>query len=255
MDIDKIIARVTEQVLSELEAESKILNKYSTPLEDLAGKFEHSLLNPDTSLNKIIKGCSEARQYRLANVCVNPYLVPFAAKQLEGSGVGICSVVGFPHGAASTAAKITEIRECIASGATELDISLNIVAIKSGRYDDARKDLDMMVSANNGRIKLKAIYEQGILTDEEKEKTLLMIRSSGVDFVKISNALTGKKAAEEDCRFVRGIVGRGPGIKIDGGVKTLEKALSIFESGATRIGLTSALAICDEAKKEMQKNY
>ena len=253
MDIDKIIARVTEQVLSELEAEGQIKNKYSTPLEDIPSKFEHSLLNPDTTLDKIIKGCAEARQYRLANVCVNPYLVPFAAQQLSGSGVGICSVVGFPHGAASSAAKITEIRECISAGATELDISLNIVAIKSGRMDDARKDLDLMVSANNGRIKLKAIYEQGVFTDSEKEKALLLIRSSGVDFVKISNALTGKKAAEEDCRFVRGIVGRGLGIKIDGGVKTLEKALSLFEAGATRIGLTSALAICDEAKKEMQK--
>ncbi len=253
MDIDKIIARVTEQVLSEIEAEGKIDKRFSTPIEGINKRFEHSLLNPDTSLDKIIKGCAEARQYLLANVCVNPYLVPFAAKQLDGSGVGICSVVGFPHGAASTAAKIAEIRECIACGATELDISLNIVAIKSGRMDDARKDLDMMVSANNGRVKLKAIYEQGILTDEEKEKTLLLIRSSGVDFVKISNALTGKKAAEEDCRFVRGIIGRGIGIKIDGGVKTLEKALSLFDAGATRIGLTSALKICDEAKKELQR--
>ncbi len=248
MDIDKIIARVTEQVLSELEDKGDLKNKFSTPLEDVPGKFEHSLLNPDTTLDKIIKGCAEARQYRLANVCVTPYLVPFAAEQLRDSGVAVCSVTGFPQAAQSTASKIAEIRECIAAGATEMDI-----AIKSGRMDDARKDLDLMVAANNGRIKLKAIYEQGVYSDEEKEKALLMIRSSGVDFVKISNALTGKKAAEEDCRFVRGIIGRGIGIKIDGGVKTLEKALSLFESGATRIGLTAALAICDEAAKARTK--
>jgi len=173
--------------------------------------------------------------------------VAAAANYLRDSGIKVCAPVGFPHGAASTAAKLAEIRECVKNGADELDVSLNILAVKSGRMDDARRDLDEMVSAAKGRAKLKAIYEQGLYTPEEKEKVLLLIKSSGADFVKISNFLSGKKAAAEDVQYVRSVLGRNMGIKIDGGVKTLETALSLLAAGADRIGLTASVAIAEEA--------
>jgi len=253
MDIDKIIAQVTEQVMRGFEMQKTADQYDEIPLETISGRFEHSMLDPVVSLESIIKGCYEARQYRLANICVNPYYVPFAVEQLRNSGVAVCTPVGFPQAHATTVSKIAEIKEAIQNGATELDVSINMAAIKSGRYDDARKDLDMMLAACGNRAKFKAIYEQAAYTEDEKVKVLTMIKNSGCDFMKISNAFTGKKAAEEDVMFVRSIVGKTIGIKIDGGVKTLEKALSLFRAGATRIGLTAALKICDEAKAAMRK--
>jgi len=249
MDVEKIIAQVTQKVMAQLSGSEPM--DLPVDLGEVAGRFEHSLLNPDLSMERIVAGCMEAKKYRFANICVTPYLVSTAANCLQNSGIKVCSAVAFPHGAASTAAKVAEIRECTEAGADELDVSLNLVAVKSGRMDDARRDLDAMVQAARGRVKLKAIYEQGLYTPEEKEKVLLMIKSSGVEFLKISNFLSGKKAAPEDVRFVRGIVGRGVGIKIDGGVKTLETAMSLFGAGADRIGLTAGPAIAEEALKRM----
>lgn len=253
MDIDKIIAQVTEQVMRGLELQKTADQYDEIPLETVSSRLEHSLLDPALSLDRILKGCYEARQYRLANICVNPYFAPFAVEQLRNSGVAVCVPVGFPQAHASTASKVTEIKEAIQNGATELDVSLNMAAIKSGRYDDARKDLDLMLAACGNRAKFKAIYEQAAYTEDEKVKVLTMIKNSGCDFMKISNAFTGKKAAEEDVMFVRSVVGNTIGIKIDGGVKTLEKAMSLFRAGATRIGLTAALKICDEAKAAMHQ--
>ncbi len=247
MDIEKIIAQVTEKVMAQLSGDETWGS--TVPADQVAGRLEHSLLNPDLTMEKIVSGCMEAKKYRFANVCVTPYLVATAANCLQNSGIKVCAPVGFPHGAASTASKIAEIKECAANGAEELDVSLNLVAIKSGRLDDARRDLDQMVNAAKGKAKLKAIYEQGLYTPEEKEKALLLIKSSGVDFVKISNFLSGKKAEPEDVKYVRSVLGRGIGIKIDGGVKTLETALSLFAAGADRIGLTASAAIAEEARK------
>ncbi len=253
MDIDRIIAQVTEQVMRDMELQEQAKKYDAIPLESVSKRFEHSLLDPAISLEKIVKGCYEARQYQLGNICVNPYFVPFAAEQLRNTGIAVCAPVGFPQAHASTAAKIAEIKECIQNGATELDVSLNMAAIKSGRYDDARRDLDLMLAACGNRAMFKAIYEQAAYTENEKEKVLTMIKNSGADGLKISNFFTGKKAAEEDVIFVRSIVGNSLVIKIDGGVKTLEKAMSLFNSGATRIGLTAAVKICDEAKAAMRK--
>lgn len=247
MDIDKIIAEVTQKVLAEVEGKKAQEAKYSVRPDEVAGMLEHSLLNPDTALDKIIKGCVEAKKYRFANVVVSPYYVAFAARELKDSGIAVCSAVGFPHACASTAAKVAEIKECASLGAQELDVSININAIKSGRIDDARRDLDAMVEAAKGRVALKAIYEQGLYTPAEKEKALLIIRSSGVEFCKISNALTGKKAESEDVKYVRSILGRGIGIKIDGGVKTLDKAMELFTAGAARIGLSASVSVAEEA--------
>ncbi|MDR0404139.1 MAG: deoxyribose-phosphate aldolase [Treponema sp.] len=217
------------------------------------GKLEHSLLDPGISREKIVKECELAGQYGVANVVVSPYFVECAADILKRTGVAVCSVAGFPHGAASQAAKSAELRECIRRGATEMDIAINILAIKSGETDAARRDLQEILQIARGRCMIKAIYEQSLYNDEEKKTVLSLIRECSCDFVKISNALSGKKAEEADLQFVRGIVGTKVGIKIDGGVKTLERALQLFQAGADRIGLSATIAVAKEALESRTK--
>ena len=244
MNINDIVKKVTEEVCLQMDAAKADVQKDGNT--ELAGHIEHSLLNPDMTRDKIIKECALAKQHRFANVCVTPYLVSEAAQALRMCNVGVCAPVGFPHGAASTAAKICEIKECVANGATELDVALNIVAIKSGEFDEARRDLKAMVEAAGFGVKVKAIFEQSLLTDEEKKKTLQVIQDVGPAYVKISNALSGKAACVEDVAFVRGIVGNAVRIKIDGGIKTAGKAREILSSGADRIGCSASVAIVSE---------
>ncbi|MDR2768391.1 MAG: deoxyribose-phosphate aldolase, partial [Treponema sp.] len=210
------------------------------------GKLEHSLLDPSITREKIIAECGLAGKYGLASVVVSPYYVECASDILSRTGVAVCSVAGFPHGAASAAAKSAELRECIRRGAVEMDVAVNILAIKSGETDAARRELQELLQIARGKCLIKAIYEQSLYSDEEKKTVLSLIRECGCDFVKISNALTGKKAEEADVRFVRGIVGNKVGVKIDGGVKTLERTLEILGAGADRIGMSATIAVAKE---------
>jgi deoxyribose-phosphate aldolase len=253
MDIDAIIERVREEVMAELNARGSAgaAGREACPVlidrTEVPSRIEHSLLNPDITKEKTAEECFLAKKYGFANVCVSPYYVSLAAEILRGAGVAVCAPVGFPHGAASSAAKLCEIRECIKNGATELDVAVNILAIKSGEIADARAELEEMSAAAAGKAKIKAIYEQSLYNDEEKAVVLDLIRSCGCGYVKISNALTGKPAREEDVRFVRGIVGRSVGIKIDGGIKTLQRAMEVLQSGADRIGLSASVSVAKEA--------
>lgn len=239
LDIENIIARITDKVYAQLEQ----VDASPQSASDLACTIEHSLLNPDASADMIRKGCEDARMHGFANVCVSPYFVGMAAELLSGSGVAVCTAIGFPHGAASTRAKCTEIREAIMNGATELDVSMMIVAAKSGDFEGVKKDLGEMVSVAGGRAKIKAIYEQGILTEEEKEKVLCIAVQCGVDYIKISNALTGKKACVEDIKYVRSCIGEKIGIKIDGGIKDAAKVRELMAAGAQRFGCSASVQI------------
>jgi deoxyribose-phosphate aldolase len=248
LDIEAIVAKVTQEVYARLTPAEQVNSAKPARARmltgtELADALEHSLLNPDTSAEKIRQGCDEAKKFGFANVCVSPYFVNLAKERLGGCNVGICVPVGFPHGAASTKAKCAEIREAILNGATEVDVSLQIVAIKSGDFDAVEKDLAEMVSVAGGRVKVKAIYEQGLLTDDEKQRTLSIIKKSGADYVKISNALTGAKACMDDVKFVRSIVGPGIGIKIDGGIKDAKTASILLGSGANRLGCSASVQI------------
>jgi deoxyribose-phosphate aldolase len=245
MNINDIVQKVTQEVYQQMESKQPEAPKGGNP--ELAGRIEHSILNPDMTRDKMIRECALAKQYRFANVCVTPYFVYEAAQALKLCNVGVCAPVGFPHGAASTAAKLCEIRECVSNGATELDVALNIVAIKSGEMEEARRELKAMVAAAGLGTKVKAIYEQSLFTDEEKKAVLTMIREVGPAYVKISNALSGKAACVEDVAFVRGIVGDAVKIKIDGGIKNAAKAREILGAGADRIGCSASVAIVTEA--------
>lgn len=243
MDINEIVKKVTEEVYKKVNIDRTDAPKIMGASSDLAKHIEHSILNPDMTRNKVRKECALAKQYRFANVCVTPYFVVEASEILKTCNVGICAPVGFPHGAASAAAKLCEIKECISNGAKELDIALNLVAIKSGEYEEASRELKQMVAAAGYGVKVKAIFEQGLLTDEEKQKTLEIIKNSGVEYVKISNALIGKAACVEDVKSVKNVVGNSVKIKIDGGIKNAVKANEIIASGADRIGCSASVAI------------
>jgi len=247
LDVNEIVAKVRKEVLEQMGKghanEKPQVHFFSGAAPELAKFIEHSVLNPDMTREKVRAECLLAKQHKFINICVTPYFVREAAEILKACNVGICAPVGFPHGAASTAAKICEIKECIADGATELDVSLNLVAIKSGEIDEAGRELKLMMDAAGHRARVKAIYEQGLLNDAEKKATLEMIKNSGVDYVKISNALTGKAACTEDVKFVRSIVGGSVKIKIDGGIRTAAKAREILDSGADRIGCSASVKI------------
>lgn len=258
MNIETIIENVKAQIELELKKPESVgliepydsINKIIIDKTEVPSHIEHSLLNPDISKIKIAEECFNAKKYGFANVCVSPYYVSLAAEILRGSSVAVCAPVGFPHGAASTAAKVCEIREATKNGATELDVALNILAIKSGEIADARFDLEQMIATASGKAKIKAIHEQSLFNEDEKRIVLNMIKTTGCDYVKISNALTGKAALEEDVFFVRNIIGRNVGIKIDGGIKTLKRAMEILQSGADRIGLSASVAVANEAMEK-----
>lgn len=251
IDIKEIVEKVTKEVYARIGAQGLSFPELVAPnlsynKTEVASALEHSLLNPDMTREKMLAGCADVKKYRFANICVTPYFCSDAVEALRGSNIPVCVPVGFPHGAASTAAKSAEIRDAIMNGARELDLSLNIVGIKSGDWDAVEKDLKEMLSVVGGRAVAKAIYEQGLLSEEEKVKTLTLIKRCGADFIKISNALTGKKAVAEDVKFVRSIVGKGIGIKIDGGVKTAGTVKELLAAGADRIGASASVKIVTE---------
>ncbi|MDD3401093.1 MAG: deoxyribose-phosphate aldolase [Eubacteriales bacterium] len=246
MDTDTITSLVYQKVrlaLSGEQSDGCVCNPAAAAHSDIASVIEHSLLNPDTTEKTILKGCSDAVTYGFANVCVTPYLVSVAAQHVAGSKVVISAPVGFPHGAASLLSKCAEIRYCIQCGAKELDLSLNIVAAKSGHWDVVYRELCEMLNVAGNKAVCKAIYEQGLYTDDEKKQVLEIIERSRAPYLKISNALTGKKAAAEDVTFVRKQIGTRIGIKIDGGIKTAQTICELQAAGAQRFGCSASVAI------------
>lgn len=249
MDVEAIRREVERQVLQYFHMDSAPVPCAGLVTgTDVIAHLEHSLLNPDTTLEKIKAECAVARKYSVAAVCVAPYYVPAAREELLGSPVAVGTAIGFPHGCMSQAARLAELRECMANGATEIDVALNILAIKSGRLDVAQRELEELVRVACGKAKLKAVFEHALFTDEEKRSVLTMLRASGVDYVKIQNMLSGHGARVEDVKLAHDILGRNVGIKIDGGIKTLAQAESLLAAGATRLGLTATAKIAEEAR-------
>ncbi|MEW9700754.1 deoxyribose-phosphate aldolase [Paenibacillus sp. SI8] len=210
---------------------------------EIAKLIDHTLLKPDASRDEIIKLCGEAKQYSFATVCVNPHWVTLAAKELEGSTVGITTVIGFPLGATTTFAKMAEARDAIANGATEIDMVLNIGALKSGELGTVQKDVEGVVQAANGQAVVKVILETGLLTDEEKVQACSICKLAGADFVKTSTGFGHGGATVEDIALMRKTVGPEMGVKASGGVRDNETARKIIAAGATRIGASSSIAI------------
>jgi deoxyribose-phosphate aldolase len=226
------------------------LEHYANQGTELSAYFDHTLLKPEAARSDIARLCSEARQYSFATVCVNPFWVPEAAALLAGSVVGITTVVGFPLGATSSFAKAAEARDAIAAGATEIDMVLNVGALKSGMYAEAEKDIAAVVDACRGLAVVKVILETGLLTDEEKKIACGLSKTAGADFVKTSTGFGPGGATVHDIALMRETVGPEMGVKASGGVRDLETVRSLIAAGATRIGASASVAIVSGGRGE-----
>lgn len=209
---------------------------------DLHGFIDHTILKPDARRDDVLRFCREARENRFFSVCVNPVWVPTVAEALAGSGVATCSVVGFPLGAIPTAVKANETAWVVAAGATEVDMVIDVGALKDGETDKVRADI-AAVKAACGPALLKVIIETCLLTDEEKITACRLAVEAGADFVKTSTGFSTGGATVEDIALMRRTVGPKIGVKASGGVRTRDDALKMLAAGASRIGASASLAI------------
>ena len=213
----------------------------------LAGYLDHTLLRPDATNDEIIALCDEAKKFSFASVCVNPSYVALAAGRVRGSGVKVCAVVGFPLGATTALVKSTEAREAISHGADEIDMVINIGALKSRRDDEVGADIRAVREASTGKV-LKVILETALLSDEEKIRACVAAKKEGADFVKTSTGFARGGAEVADVQLMRKTVGPGFGIKASGGIRDAKTAAAMIAAGADRLGTSASVAIVTESR-------
>src|SRR5882757_1964453 len=216
---------------------------------DWASLIDHTLLKADAAERDIKKLCDEAAEFGFASVCVNPTWVKRASEFLRGTGVPVCTVIGFPLGATLSDVKAYEARRAIFNGAREVDMVINIGALKSGDDCTVEDDIRAVVdAAHENHILCKVIIETALLTDEEKVRACLAAKNAGADFVKTSTGFAKGGATAHDVALMRRAVGKALGVKASGGVKGIEDARAMFEAGATRIGASVGVKIAQEAE-------
>ncbi|MCB6201578.1 deoxyribose-phosphate aldolase [Extibacter muris] len=250
MDIEKLIAEITDQVYNKVSSDADRSTGQKQEGTCLAKYIDHTLLKADATKEQIIKICDEAKEYKFASVCVNSSYVPLVAEQLSASGVKTCCVVGFPLGAASTEAKVQETIDSIKKGADEVDMVINIGAVKSKDWTFVKDDIENVVLAARGKALVKVIIEACLLTDEEKVKVCAIAKMAGADFVKTSTGFSTGGATVSDVKLMRQTVGEDMGVKASGGVKDYKTAKAMIEAGATRIGTSNGISIAGGAVSE-----
>ena len=213
----------------------------------LAKLIDHTLLRPDASYTHIERLCEEALRFCFHSVCVYPYYTEAVKELLKGSNVRITTVIGFPSGMTTTDEKVFEAMNAALAGADELDIVINIGALKSGIWDVVTKDISDVIAATRGLIH-KVIIETCYLTTDEKRKAVAISLDAGAEFIKTSTGFGPKGAQTEDIRLIKSIVGDKTGIKASGGIRTLRQVLSMLDAGASRIGTSSGVKIVKELK-------
>lgn len=265
---EKLVEQITDLVLSRLDGNycptfchadvqrmvdagaariGTVLGETATA-RDWASLIDHTLLKPEASESDIKKLCQEAAQFGFASVCVNPAWVKKASEFLKGTGVPVCTVIGFPLGATLSDVKAYEARRAIFNGAREVDMVINVGALKSG--DDCTVEDDIRAvaeAAHENGVLCKVIIETALLTDEEKVRACLAAKNAGADFVKTSTGFAKGGATVEDVVLMRHTVGQALGVKASGGVKGIDDARAMFEAGATRIGASVGVKIAQEA--------
>jgi deoxyribose-phosphate aldolase len=216
----------------------------------MAHMIDHTLLKPDATQDEIAQLCYEARKYGFASVCVNPANVELCAQLLKGSGIPVCTVVGFPLGATSTETKVFESQQAIREGATEVDMVINVGALKSRDYELVERDIASVARAcHAGDAILKVIIEAALLTDEEKVVASQLTKVAGADFVKTSTGFGPGGATLEDVALMRRVVGPTMGVKAAGGIRSYADAQKMIAAGASRIGASASVKIMQEAGK------
>jgi deoxyribose-phosphate aldolase len=277
-ELEKLVEQITDQIIARLNAEhgnelngddcmqcsphhiacalqagaSRIglaWGQSAAATTDVAQYIDHTLLKPETTRAEIEKLCLEARNFNFASVCINPTWVKESAFALYGSPVKVCTVVGFPLGANLPDVKAYETRRAIFDGATEIDMVINIGALKSGDNEIVKRDISSVVdSAHDACAIVKVIIETALLTDEEKIRACLLAKEAGADFVKTSTGFSKGGATVADIELMRRTVGSEVGVKAAGGVKDLASAREMIAAGATRIGASAGVKIVQESQ-------
>jgi len=218
---------------------------------DVAGLIDHTLLKPEASRAEIETLCREAAEFRFATVCVNPAWVALAARLLRGSGVGVCSVVGFPLGATSSDVKAYETRRVIFDGAREIDMVINVGALKSGDLRTVERDIEAVAApCRDCGVLSKVIIEAALLSDDEKVTACTLAKAAGADYVKTSTGFGPGGATAADVALMRRVVGAAMGVKAAGGVRDLEGLKAMVAAGATRVGASAGVKIVQQARGE-----
>ncbi|GGC92121.1 deoxyribose-phosphate aldolase [Thalassobacillus devorans] len=212
-------------------------------MENIAKYIDHTQLKPDTPQEKIDQVCQEAKEYEFASVCVNPYWVNHCYEQLKDTNVKVCTVIGFPLGANTKEVKAFETKQAIEKGATEIDMVINVGAIKSKDYETVQADIEAVVREAEDKALVKVIIETSLLTDDEKVKACELAVKAGADYVKTSTGFSGGGATVEDIKLMRATVGPELGVKASGGVRDFEATKAMIDAGATRIGASSGIQI------------
>lgn len=267
---EKLIDQITDLVMSKLSSDGSVQPSFcradverivdagaerigivlgeTATAHDWASLIDHTLLKPEATDSDIEKLCQEAAQFGFASVCVNPTWVKRAAEILKGSGVPVCTVIGFPLGATLPDVKAFEARRAIFNGAREVDMVINVGALKSGDICTVEDDIRAVAeAAHENGVLLKVIIETALLTDDEKVKACIASKNAGADFVKTSTGFAKGGATADDVALMRRTVGSELGVKASGGVKGIDDARAMFEAGATRIGASVGVKIAQEA--------
>lgn len=208
--------------------------------------IDHTLLKADATSAQIKQLCQEAKDYDFKSVCVNPAFVPQATELLKGSDVEVCTVIGFPFGANTTATKVFEAKDAIANGATEVDMVINISQAKDGQWEAVEEEIKQIAEAVKGKAVLKVIVETALLTDEEIKNATEATVNAGADFVKTSTGFSTRGASLNDVQIMNTVTQGRIGIKASGGVSNRQDALNMVEAGATRIGASKGIQIVSE---------
>jgi len=220
--------------------------------KDVAKYIDHTMLKPEATIDAFDKLCDEAKTYGFKSVCVNSGWVSYVANKLKGTGIKVCAVIGFPLGAMDSKVKAFEASTCIQNGAEELDMVMNVGALKSKDLKLVEADIRAVRQAAKNPAILKVIIETALLTEEEKVLACEISKKAGADFVKTCTGFAGGGATVEDIALMRKIVGPDMGVKASGGVRDYDKAIALIGAGANRIGCVSSVAIVTDAKGNTQ---
>ncbi len=255
MDQNELIDKITKEVMERIKKQMQVqdIDKKNpevlpvakpmiTPTE-LAKYIDHTLLKPEAVQSQFKQLCEEAVKYQFKSVCVNSSWVPYVTKKLRGTGIKICSVIGFPLGEMDSRSKAFEARSAISNGADELDMVINVGALKSRNLDLVEKDIRAIKRACRSNTILKVIIETVLLTDEEKIIACEISKKADADFVKTSTGFLGGGATVEDIILMRRIVGPDMGVKASGGIRSYDQAVALINAGANRLGCGSSIAV------------
>jgi deoxyribose-phosphate aldolase len=249
--IDKIASEVMNKLNAQMSEKKQAVHNRAAPVkmttnlnaEAVARAIDHTQLKPDATLAQFDQLCEEAKQYRFKSVCVNSSRVEYVARKLQGTDVLICAVVGFPLGAMTSKAKAFETREAISAGADEIDMVINIGALKSGDYKTVEEDIRSVRRATRATTVLKVIIETSMLTQDEKVIACELAEKAGADFVKTSTGFGGGGATVEDVALMRRVVSSNVLVKASGGIRDFKTAQALMSAGASRLGIGSSIAV------------